>query len=220
MYETLNKTHQRIADIFDKHLGKLPDTSDHWIDQQWHGDHIRRAHLTVIDEINTRGVWVMHVCVFPKYHNGGPIYGFDIVAGKRKITGVFHDFSPGVLGTYHHMHSHFKDSVERIQFGTSRTLPDWAVNIFSEHCLAVGNISSEKELSTIVDISVDNLEYYMLNIHKLSSTVETSASKYAYNYYCIQQKQNPHTPRMLENLGLTEQQAQDYFDCVLFPEHR
>ena len=35
-----------------------------------------------------------HVCLFPELTNGGPIYGFDIIAGKNKVTGAFHDFSP------------------------------------------------------------------------------------------------------------------------------
>ena len=32
--------------------------------------------------------------VFPVLNNDGPIYGFDVIAGKNKMTGAFHDFSP------------------------------------------------------------------------------------------------------------------------------
>ena len=39
-------------------------------------------------------VYGCHVCLFPELTNGGPIYGFDIISGKNKVTGAFHDFSP------------------------------------------------------------------------------------------------------------------------------
>ena len=34
-----------------------------------------------------------HLCLFPMLTNGGPIYGFDIIAGEKKGY-AFHDFSP------------------------------------------------------------------------------------------------------------------------------
>jgi hypothetical protein len=36
---------------------------------------------------------MMHCCIFPHTHNSSPIYGFDVIAGKNKITGCFHDYS-------------------------------------------------------------------------------------------------------------------------------
>ena len=40
-------------------------------------------------------VWMDRPCMFiSELTNGGPIYGFDIIAGKNKVTGAFHDFSP------------------------------------------------------------------------------------------------------------------------------
>ena len=32
--------------------------------------------------------------IFPTLDNPAPIYGFDVIAGKNKMTGAFHDFSP------------------------------------------------------------------------------------------------------------------------------
>ena len=40
--------------------------------------------------------------------NGGSIYGFDIIAGKNKVTGAFHDFSP-LLQKEHPLTEWFKE---------------------------------------------------------------------------------------------------------------
>ena len=66
-----------------------------WVNKVWVGSRYRRAHIDVVDARETKGLWMMHCCVFPHLHNPAPIFGFDVVAGKNKITGCFHDFSPG-----------------------------------------------------------------------------------------------------------------------------
>ena len=68
--------------------------SDTWVNRVWRNDHVRRAHIDVVDARESKGLWMMHVCVFPVIQNDGPIYGFDVIAGKNKMTGAFHDFSP------------------------------------------------------------------------------------------------------------------------------
>ena len=63
-----------------------------WVNRTWKNKDIRRAHVDVVDVRETKGLWMMHVCLFPELTNGGPIYGFDVIAGKNKVTGAFHDF--------------------------------------------------------------------------------------------------------------------------------
>ena len=65
-----------------------------WIHRVWESKTYRRAHIDIIDERNTRGLWMLHCCIFPHIHNPAPIFGFDVVAGRNKITGCFHDYSP------------------------------------------------------------------------------------------------------------------------------
>ena len=48
--------------------------------------------------------------LFPELTNGGPIYGFDIIAGKNKVTGAFHDFSP-LLQKQHPLTEWFKNKI-------------------------------------------------------------------------------------------------------------
>ena len=90
-----------------------------WTNRTWKNDFIRRAHVDVVDARETKGLWMAHVCLFPELTNGGPIYGFDIIAGKKKVTGAFHDFSP-LLQKQHPLtewfieeNKHFKASKER-----------------------------------------------------------------------------------------------------------
>ena len=70
-----------------------------WTNRTFSNDFIRRAHIDIVDARETKGLWMLHLCVFPQLTNGGPIYGFDIIAGKKKVTGAFHDFSPLLKNT-------------------------------------------------------------------------------------------------------------------------
>ena len=54
-------------------------------------EHVRRAHIDVVDARESKGLWMMHVCVFPVIQNDGPIYGFDAppnaLTSQSKING-------------------------------------------------------------------------------------------------------------------------------------
>ena len=47
-------------------------------------------------DAGTQRLYMTHICVFPNFNNNAPIYGFDIIAGKKQ-TGAFHDYSPTVV---------------------------------------------------------------------------------------------------------------------------
>ena len=64
-----------------------------WINRVWTSGDYRRAHIDVVDARDTKGLWMMHCCVFPHTNNPAPIFGYDVIAGRNKITGFFHDFS-------------------------------------------------------------------------------------------------------------------------------
>ena len=55
---------------------------DNWINRTWVNQHIRRAHIDVVDARDSKGLWMMHVCMFPALSNDSPIYGFDVIAGS------------------------------------------------------------------------------------------------------------------------------------------
>jgi phycocyanobilin:ferredoxin oxidoreductase len=161
---------------------------------------------------------MMHVCVFPELTNGGPIYGFDVIAGKNKMTGAFHDFSPSSGGADHPMILGYKDSVEDFIPKKQRELPQWAKNIFTDKMLAAGNVNTEEEAVAIINIAVNNLRAYFDEIGAFSNTATVENTIAAQNWYCDNQQQNPHTPRTMKSLGLNEEDVDKFCRDMLFPK--
>jgi phycocyanobilin:ferredoxin oxidoreductase len=188
-----------------------------WINRVWANNNVRRAHIDVVDARDTKGLWMMHVCVFPTLDNGGPIYGFDVIAGKNKMTGAFHDFSPSSGGVDHPMIEAYRESVEDYIPSKQRELPEWAQNIFTDSMLAAGNVKTEEEAVEIIQIAVANLRAYFEEIKDFCDTADTEDTIRAQNWYCHNQTQNPHTPRTMKSLGLPEQDVERFCTDMLFP---
>jgi len=201
----------------------LPQETDLlWTSRTYQCAWFRRANLDVIDCSEDKKLWMMHLCVFPHIYDGAPIFGFDIVAGQNKVTGAFFDFSP--INPEHKLNGWFKTLVEPTEWNKTRELPEWAKKIFSSSMLAVSNINSEFELIAMLDLSKKALIYYLDNIEKNRPplTYDDMVKQFDYtqqqNYYCQQQKQNPHTPRVLKALGFSEEMIYDFINKELFPE--
>jgi Ferredoxin-dependent bilin reductase len=174
----------------------------------------RRAHISIVDARSTKKIWMLHVTIFPHYNDNSPIYGFDIVAGSEKVSGAFHDFSSG--GDINHdMMRWFANLVAGMDWNRRRDLPDWAQRIFSNHIVAIGAVGIS-ELEEFVDVGLKSLSYYLNNVGHTQQDITNYAM--LQNSYCHFQKMNPHTPRVLVNLGFTEQEARDFIDQKLFPE--
>jgi phycocyanobilin:ferredoxin oxidoreductase len=188
-----------------------------WLNKVWSSDNYRRAHIDVVDARATKGLWMMHCCVFPHIHNPAPIFGFDVVAGKNKITGCFIDYSPTGDKT-HPMIDYFGDEVSRYEWNKKRALPDWAQRIFSEHMVAAGNVSDEHELDQIASLASILVNHYVETVGETNNT--TADTTFEQNYYAQNQKQNPHTPKVMVSLGLSEDDVQVFVQDCLFPEIR
>jgi hypothetical protein len=186
-----------------------------WINQFWSNQQIRRAHIDVVDARETKKLWMMHVCVFPQCTDTAPIYGLDVIAGEKKVTGFFHDFSPTVAPN-HTMIVNFGKTVAEYNWKKERTLPDWAQAIFSEHMVAVGNVNTNEELTSLIDLSLNNLDYWLS--YYRHATCDYEQGKFAQNRYAQYQKQNPHTPRTMKALGLNEDDVDMFIQKCLFPE--
>lgn len=186
-----------------------------WVNRVWTSEHYRRAHIDVVDARDTKGLWMMHCCVFPHTHNPAPIFGFDVIAGKNKITGCFIDYSPGGDAN-HPMIEYFADEVGRYEWNKSRKLPDWAERIFSKHMVAAGNVSDEAELRQIASLASILVNHYTECVGETNSTAENTTE--SQNYYAQNQKQNPHTPKVMASLGLDEEDVRVFIQECLFPE--
>jgi phycocyanobilin:ferredoxin oxidoreductase len=186
-----------------------------WVNRVWTSGSYRRAHIDVVDARETKGLWMMHCCVFPHTHNPAPIFGFDVIAGKNKITGCFYDYSPAG-DPEHPLLDWFADEAQRLEWVKTRKLPDWAERIFSTNMVAAANVSNEDELAQIVDMARLGMNTYLMELGETNNTARDTTE--VQNYYAQNQKQNPHTPRVMVSLGLSEDDVQTFIHQCLFPE--
>jgi phycocyanobilin:ferredoxin oxidoreductase len=186
-----------------------------WINRVWSSASYRRAHVDVVDARETKGLWMMHCCIFPHIHNPAPIFGFDVIAGKNKMTGCFIDYSPAG-DQFHPMVEYFGEEVARYEWVKKRELPDWAKRIFSTHMVAAGNVSDDSELAQISSLASILVNHYLETVGETNNTaVDTTSYQ---NYYCDNQKQNPHTPKVMASLGLNEDDIRVFIQECLFPD--
>ena len=200
-------------EIFEAGMDRF--NSPGWVNRVWTSGAYRRAHVDVVDARETKGLWMMHCCIFPHIHNPAPIYGFDVIAGKNKITGCFHDYSKAGDAD-HPMMAWFADEVRKLEWRKQRALPEWATNIFSSSMVAAANVSDELELAQITDMAKTTLAHYLEAVAETNNTAADTTQ--AQNYYCENQKKNPHTPRVMVSLGLSEEDVQHFIQDCLFPE--
>jgi phycocyanobilin:ferredoxin oxidoreductase len=186
-----------------------------WVNKVWQSSRYRRAHIDVVDARESKGLWMMHCCIFPYTHNPAPIFGFDVIAGKNKITGCFYDFSPA--GDIDHpMLEWFAEQAIRLQWNKTRKLPDWAECIFSSSMVAAGNVSDATELEQIMAMARNGIDHYLEAVSETNNTARDTRE--LQNFYCSNQKQNPHTPKVMASLGLNEADVQAFIQDCLFPE--
>jgi phycocyanobilin:ferredoxin oxidoreductase len=182
-----------------------------WDNLIWTSDTFRRAHFDVVDLRDTRKLYMMHLTVFPHTCDGAPIFGFDLIAGKNKVTGAFHDFSP--VDPAHNMLGWFSNRVKDLSWSKPRVLPDWARQIFSESMVAAGNVTDETELKTITSLVADTLAYYLNNVGG-----NYGRFGHMQNKYCANQKLNPQTPKVMRALGFEGELVDEFIKKCLFPE--
>ena len=204
-------------EIQEEGLADFNQPDNGWINRVWANGSVRRAHIDVVDARETKGLWMMHVCVFPQLNNDAPIYGFDVIAGKNKMTGAFHDFSASAT-IDHPMIEGYKEAVADFIPKKQRQLPEWATNIFTDKMLAAGNVNTEDEAVAIIELALNNLRAYFEEVSEFDGFGDSQLVTAAQNYYCHNQQQNPHTPRTMKSLGLDEEQVDLFCRDMLFPK--
>jgi hypothetical protein len=210
----------RGREIQEPGMSRFNQPENGWINRVWETEHCRRCHIDVVDARQSKGLWMMHVCVFPHLHNNGPIYGFDVIAGEHKMTGAFHDFSRSSGGENHPLIEWYHQAVSEFVPTKKRKLPEWALNIFSGSMIAAGNVQTDEEATAIVNLAVNNLQVYFDSIGQYAHTAKEADTIEAQNYYCHNQQQNPHTPRVMKSLGLAEADVELFCTDALFPKIR
>lgn len=223
IWDRLIECKDEIINIFEESATEFDEpglahfNNDLWINRVWHNNDVRRAHIDVVDARDSKGLWMMHVCVFPVLNNDAPIYGFDVIAGKTKMTGAFHDFSASST-LDHPMIDGYKEAVADFIPKKQRQLPEWATNIFTDKMLAAGNVNTEEEAVAIIELAQNNLRAYFDEVGESTGAGNRDEVIAAQNYYCHNQQQNPHTPRTMKSLGLDEADVDKFCTDMLFPK--
>ena len=134
------------------------------------------------------------------------------------MTGAFHDFSASSGGDDHPMIDWYRDAVADFVPSKKRELPEWAQNIFSDSMIAAGNVRTDEEATAIVDLALANLRVWFDSVPEYSGNASSEFTAGAQNYYCHNQQQNPHTPRVMKSLGLAEADVDEFCTNALFPK--
>lgn len=212
IFNKLEYIHQEILEEFSQYELCKEEYKFSWPNYVFKDKTFRRAHLDIVDARNTKNLYMLHLCIFPHTNDPSPIFGFDIIAGPKKVTGAFHDFSP--VRKNHHMLDWFYYNTKDFEPNKERNLPDWAKSIFSENMIAAGNISSENELDTVLKIVMNSLDFYLNHVGQITNKDYTQEQ----NFYCQKQKENPHTPKVMASLGLDPSEVSIFIEKGLFPE--
>jgi hypothetical protein len=192
------------------------DVSDYeWHNTLWTGPNYRRAHVEIVDKRASHGMYILHTTVFPHLNDPSPIFGFDAVCGKSKITGAFHDYS-NAGDPNSAMYMWFRDRVAQESWNKPRELPEWARAIFSPSMVAAGNLREEVEINQLCNLAKETLDYYLQNVGKAQQDV--ADFHMAQNRYCHYQKQNPQVVRSMVAMGIEEVKIKRFVEEVLFPE--
>lgn len=200
--ELLDETARSLNDIIrsEPDAAPIPTPEYGWENHRYSSPRYRLAHVEIF---NQDRFMVVHTCVFPHANDPAPIFGFDVIAGENKVTGVFLDLSPTVEdpGRFHDL-----------EFSKPRERPDWG-DIFSSNWIACR--PNEDEMLLIASEAKRLLKHYLSNVvGKDSGDIDTIRS--GQNRYCHQQRQNEHTFKALKNL-IGEQCAREFMDEILFP---
>jgi hypothetical protein len=222
LWDRLNEYSQTIAGMFNKHFEEYHEAEmddlnfEDWSDRFWKSDIVEKAHLKTIEPKDGKGLWLMHVNVFPQPGIELPILGFDIVAGPKKITGSFMDFSP-LYGFPHPYHDYMEMRVSSLEWNKPRELPPWAKEIFSSNMIAVGNINTDEELDQFIEVTSNLVQFYLENL-KRDAFISNRDTVPLLNKYCQNQKLNPHLHRSILAMGISEEDKNRYVNNVLFKE--
>lgn len=220
-YDRVEHFNQIIIDKVRVTGTEVPDDKQWpWFNLVLKSSQYARAHIDTMDYRQTHGLYMTHICIFPNIDNGAPIFGLDLVAGKKKVTGAFHDFSCSeYMNDDHPMQMRFAQNVKGLNWHRTRELPEWAQNIFSPSMLAVSNINTIEEIDQFFDVAIKNLDYYLEHVANYKTVTKATAEETLarHNWYCENQRQNPHTPRVVASLGVDPDLIDPFINDCLFP---
>ena len=77
---------------------------------------------------------------------------------------------------------------------------------------------TQEEAVQIIDLAINNLKVWFESVPEYDGNASSEITGGAQNYYCHNQQQNPHTPRVMKSLGLNEADVEKFCTDMLFPK--
>ena len=222
LWQKLNAVSKHIETKFDEALNRYEEPKmnnlkfENWNDTFWSSESVSKCHLKTIMPKDNKGLWLMHVNVFPRESIELPILGFDIVASTENIAGAFMDFSP-LFGFPHPYSDYMERRIDNLKWNNTIDLPLWAREIFSGDAIAVGNIGNGVELDQFIQVTTDLIDFYIENLEE-NAFVSNRDTLPLLNRYCQNKKMDPRLHSSILAMGVSEEDKNHYVNNVLFEE--
>ncbi len=169
---------------------------------------------------------ILHCVMFPHLTYALPMFGCDIVAGRGQISAAIVDLSPVApreaakpeSGVEIPLALLYESSLQPLlpqheHFGQRRPLPEWG-DIFSPYCLFVRPEHLEEE-QAFLDLCLQYLQIHCQAARQAQPIADPEQVFVGQQRYCLQQRQNDRTRRVLEK-AFGSDWADQYMTTVLF----
>jgi phycocyanobilin:ferredoxin oxidoreductase len=207
----------RLRDVphaIEHHVPNYAPSTEHliWTNALLTSSRFRHGHVETF--IVPDRLSVLHVCIFPHLDDPAPIFGFDMIAGPARVTGIFLDLSPTTEPLTGSCLPEIRATSAVGDFLHHRPLPDWG-DIFSPDCLAIRPADLE-EVERAIHLAQAALDATLTetSVRANHRSAEICAGQAR---YIAAQRRNEHTYRMLASFIGTVK-ARDFIDQVLFPD--
>jgi phycocyanobilin:ferredoxin oxidoreductase len=223
LFDRLRNLSNELRSLFSTRMNEVENTKhvadlEGWSDYFWESDIIRKAHLKTIEPVGKNKLWLMHINIFPREHVNLPIFGLDIVANPKKISGCFCDYSPITEGPHPYLDK-FKYETDGLTWTRARVMPEWAEEIFSENIVGAGSIREGEETNQLCDMALNLASFYCMEMSNPTYSKDKELNTLeAQNKYCRNQKMNKMLHSSILAMGISEERKNQYVENVLFEE--
>ena len=223
LFDKLRNLSGELRRLFSSHMQEVENPKhvadlEGWSDYFWESDTIRKAHLKTIEPVGKNKLWLMHINIFPRENIDLPIFGLDIVANPKKISGCFCDYSP-ITGGHHPYLDKFSYETEGLTWTRARVMPDWAMEIFSPNIVGAGSIREGEETEQLCSMAHNLASFYCMEMNNPTYAKDKELNTLeAQNKYCRNQKMNKMLHSSILAMGISEERKNQYVENVLFEE--
>ncbi|NES85710.1 MAG: phycocyanobilin:ferredoxin oxidoreductase [Moorea sp. SIO2B7] len=160
---------------------------------------------------------ILHCVMFPRPNYALPMFGVDLVGGKKGISAAIVDLSPITSDRILPLsYRNVLANLPKFDFSQQRDLPSWG-DIFSEFCLFIrpANVGEEDAFLDLVHNFLTLHCKIAITTDPVSLPNQEAEILAGQNYYCTKQQKNDKTRRVLE-MSFGREWTERYLTTMLF----